>query len=68
MAKNVTIQVTGGEAKPVAEGINTVQEAKEFLGLTGNYTATVNGDGAEMSDELKDYAFVTFSESVKGGL
>jgi hypothetical protein len=66
MAKNITAQVTGGQPKVIE--VSTVSEALTALGLTGNYTATVNGEGAEMSDSLSDYSFVTFAEAIKGGL
>lgn len=65
MAKNVTAQALGGQPKVVEA--STVKEAFDALGLTGNYTASINGDTAEMSDELEEYSFVTFAQAVKGG-
>ena len=65
-AKKVTAQVLGGEAQ-ILDCVDTVQEAFEELGLEGNYTATVNGDPADMDQELSDYEYVSFSPAVKGG-
>ena len=65
-AKNVTAQVLGGEAQ-VLNGVNTVEEALQELGLEGNYTATVNGEPVDMDYELEDYEFISFSSAVKGG-
>ena len=65
MANHVTCQVTGGTPKVIEA--DTVQEALDALGLSGKFTATVNGTGADLEDELNDYSFVTFAESVKGG-
>lgn len=66
MAKNITAQVLGGAPKVIEAG--TVQDAMNALGLTGNYSATVNGDAADMDTELNDYEFVSFAPAVKGGL
>lgn len=65
MATNVTAKVVGGQAKTVSA--NTVQDAYNALGLTGSYTASVNGESAEMSDTIGEYSFVDFAEKVKGG-
>lgn len=65
MAK-VTAQVVGGQAQTF-DGISTVSEALSKLGLEGNYNATVNGEPADLDEELPDFAFVTFAKSVKGG-
>lgn len=65
-AKNVTAQVLGGEAI-VLEGVETVGDALKELELEGNYTATVNGEPADMDQELEDYEFISFSSAVKGG-
>lgn len=64
--QNVTIQVLGG-APVVAQNITTVQQAANFVGLAGNYTAMVNGEPANFGDALDPYSFVTFSPAVKGG-
>ncbi len=66
MAKNITAQVLGGSPKVIEAA--TVKEAFEALGLNGNYTATINGDAAEMDEELSDYSFVSFAQAVKGGI
>ena len=65
-AKNITAQVIGGESV-VLDKCATVEDAFEELGLEGSYTATVNGEPADMDQELDDYEFVTFSPAVKGG-
>lgn len=65
MAKNVTVQVLGGQPKVVEA--DTVAEAMEAAGLSGTYTSTVNGDPASMDTDLDDYEFVSFSPAVKGG-
>jgi hypothetical protein len=67
MAKNVTAQVTGGQPK-VLDGVKNVEEAKAKLGLSGNYTATINGQPAEMKRSLRDFDFISFAEAVKGGM
>jgi hypothetical protein len=65
MAKNITAQALGGAPKVIEA--DTVSDAFNQLGLSGNYTASVNGDTAEMSQELNDYEFVSFAQAVKGG-
>ena len=65
MAKKVTAVMVGGQTKVIEA--NTVQDAYDALGLTGSYTATINGDAADMDDELVDFYFVSFAEKVKGG-
>ena len=65
MAKNITVQALGGQPKVIEAA--SVSDAFQALGLTGNYTASVNGEAANMSDALNDYEFVTFAQAVKGG-
>lgn len=65
MANKVTAQVIGGEPK-VFDGVNTVREVKERLGVP-SYTAVVNGDTASDSDSLDDFAHVSLSAPAKGG-
>ena len=66
MATNITGTVMGGTPKA---GLNadTVHEVYELMGLSGNYTASVNGEPADMNQELDDYNHVSFSQSIKGG-
>lgn len=69
MGKNVALTVMG---RPNAlfvenEDITTVKKAYEKLGLSGNHTATVNGEPAEMDDEIEDGAMVVFAKATKGG-
>lgn len=66
MAKNVTAQVLGGSAKVLE--VDTVQDAYNQLKLDGKYTATINGEPADLDEEVEDYAFISFSAAVKGGL
>lgn len=66
MAKNITVQALGGQPKVIEA--DTVKQAFDDLGLSGNYTASINGDTASMHDSLEDYSFVTFAQAVKGGL
>ena len=66
MARHVTGQVLGGQPKAGIEA-DTVQDVYDALGLDGNFTATINGEPADMDDELDEYSFVSFSAAVKGG-
>ena len=66
MAKNVTGQILGGDPE-AGIAADTVLEVFEALGLDGAYTATINGEPAEMEDSLDEYSFVCFSPAVKGG-
>ncbi len=66
MANNVTGQVLGGTSK-ILQNVEKVKDVFNKLALTGNYTASVNGDPADMNDELSDYSFVSFATAVKGG-
>jgi hypothetical protein len=67
MATKVTGQLLGGAPKTF-EDVHRVRDVYEKLGLSGNYTATVNGEPADMSTEIEDYTFVSFTEAVKGGI
>jgi sulfur carrier protein ThiS len=62
---SVVASVSGGNPKRVQA--YDVQEVKEELGLTGNYTAAINGDTASLEDVLSDEDYVTFATAVKGG-
>ncbi len=65
MAKNITVETLGGTPKII--NAETVRDAFNALGLSGNYTASVNGDAANMDDTLNDYEHVSFAQAVKGG-
>lgn len=65
MAKGIAAQALGGDAINNLE-INSVQDAYNKLGLSGNYTPTVNGRPAEMNQRLNDFEQVNFSPAVKG--
>jgi sulfur carrier protein ThiS len=67
MAKNIIAEALGGQPKLIEAA--TVQDAFNALNLPkGNYTASINGDEASMSDELSDRDHVTFAQAVKGGM
>lgn len=66
MANEVTGKVLGGQAKTGLTA-RKVKDVFSHLGLNGTYTATVNGEPAQMDDCLEDYNNVTFSPAVKGG-
>lgn len=63
---NVAAKVVGGQLKEYSA--NTVSDLKDEMGLTGNYSAQINGEPADQEDDLEDHDFVTFTQSVKGGI
>lgn len=65
-AKNVISQVLGGD-KAVLDDVSTVADARERMGLSADYSATVNGEPASGDTGLRDNDFVAFSRKVKGG-
>ncbi len=65
MARNIIAQVLGGEKK-VLDGVTTVKDVTDQLGVTG-YTATVNGDQQAPHFVLEDGDFVSLAQAVKGG-
>lgn len=66
MAKNIIAQVHGGRRVDLNE-VFTVQDVYNALNLTGSKTVTINGEPADMDDELADYNQVFFADAVKGG-
>jgi hypothetical protein len=66
MAQNVVGQVAGG-TKRLLDNVNTVADVARELGASTGYTASVNGDPANMNDSIDDSDMVTFAKSVKGG-
>jgi hypothetical protein len=66
MANNVIAQALGGEKK-VLDSVSTVQDVSTRLGLSGGYTASVNGSSADFAASLDDGDIVTFAKAVKGG-
>lgn len=67
MAKSVTIKKLGGDSQVLYEAF-TVGQALQQAGLADQgYTASVNGQPAELSAELSDYDFIALSKPVKGG-
>lgn len=63
MAK-VYAKVTGGSVQEIQA--NTVAEAKNKLGLTGNYSAVVNGESAGDDYDLNDDEIIVFAQNTKG--
>lgn len=66
MAKNVIVQVLGGDKK-VLDNVETVRDAKAKLDAQA-YAATLNGSPASDSDSLEDGDFVSLTQAVKGGM
>lgn len=68
MTKDITVTVLGGTPKTVSsETVKTVADAMKEAGISGNYTASVNGSPAALTDSVKPYDFINFAEAVKGG-
>lgn len=67
MAKNVIAQPLGGEKK-VLDDVYTLLDVKNKLALTGNYTATVNGNPQSDDYAIEEGDFVSLAPAVKGGL
>lgn len=65
MAKNIIAESLGGQPKIIEAA--TVRDAFNALGLSGNYTASINGDSASMDSTLEERDHVTFAQAVKGG-
>lgn len=61
----VAAKVVGGKLKEF--DVDSVSELKSEMGLTGNYSAQINGEPADDEDDLNDHDFVTFTQSVKAG-
>ena len=66
VANNVIAQQLGG-SKQILDGVGTVSDARQKMGLGSDYTATVNGASADDSKSLRDGDYVAFSRKVKGG-
>jgi hypothetical protein len=65
----VTVKVMGQPAKIVnLESGATILQAKELIGLDGNYTFNVSGQPATADTVLSEGAYVVFSPSVKGAM
>lgn len=65
MAKNLQAQVAGGNVQ-TNKSAATVAELAKQVGAEG-YIATVNGEPADLDQELNDYEFVAFAKPVKAG-
>jgi len=46
----------------------TPQDGVEVLGLSGNFTAVLDGEPADMDTQLSEGSFVVLAKSVKGGV
>jgi hypothetical protein len=57
--------VAGGDPERI--DADTVADVKEALGLSGNFTATVDGETASEDTLLSDNQYVCFAQAVKGG-
>lgn len=62
---SVIAAVLNGDPKRVEA--DTPAEALSELGLSGNYTCTINQEPALMDDDLQDEDFVSFALAVKAG-
>lgn len=67
MATKINAQVHGRSIVRDIEA-NTVSDVLSKMDVTFEATATVNGEPAEMNQQLNDYDFVTFSKAVDGGM
>lgn len=65
-AKIVFAKILGGNVQEV-ENVSTVGEVAAEVGAESGYTATVNGETAELSQRLRDNDYVTFAKATKGG-
>ena len=65
VANKVRGQVVGG-AEQTFDGVTTVADVAAKLGASDR-TAMVNGQVADMSTVLSDYAYVSFSDKKRGG-
>lgn len=66
MAKEIRAKVIGG-SEQVMHDVETVGQVARRLNCENGYTASVNGEPAEMYQELNDYEFVSFAKATKGG-
>jgi len=67
MAKSVTAVVLGGQPK-LLDGLTTVSEIAEELGLPENHSVRINDTNGDYSSALADFDFVAFGSKVEGGL
>lgn len=65
MAQKINAQVIGGSPRTF-DDVQTVGDVAKLMGAEG-YTATVNGEPAQLTDTLEDYSYVNFAPAVKGG-
>lgn len=67
MAKDIIVQVCGGEKKRVEGEHATVDDVRKALGLDASHTATVEGEPADPTTPLKNCDFVGFAKATAGG-
>lgn len=65
-ATEVTAQVLGGTRR-AGLSARTPADLKSELGLSGEYSVSINGDTSDMDAELENYDHVCFAPAVKGG-
>jgi len=65
MANKVTVQVLGASPQ-ILDGVNSVADIKQRLNVA-HYAANINGRGADDTQQLQDFSYVTLSPQVKGG-
>lgn len=66
MAK-VQAKVMGGAIQEF-EGVEDLCDVRKKLGLSKDYTATVNGEPEDGDYALEDFQYVVFAPAVKGGM
>ena len=59
---------TAGSRLKVIDDVNTVEDVREALNLSSDYSAVVNGDSADSDQSLKEDDVVIFSQKHKGAL
>ena len=61
----VKVQVAGGDQQE--KNVNTVGEARSAVGAETGWQASVNGEPADDSYQLRRNDFITFAKPVKAG-
>jgi hypothetical protein len=62
---NIVAQVTGGQKK-IVDNVTTIKDLRLQMNLADNYVATMDGTPVNDNDYIKEKAFVSFAEKVKG--
>ena len=66
MANKVTGQVLGGDPQTF-DGVSSVREVAEKLGIGDGYVASINAEPADMDSALSGFEYVSFTKAVKSG-